>query len=76
MDNLRRDVVRRPAERLGRLPARDVLLAHPEVGDLDVAVLVEHDVVQLEVPVHHAVAVKVHDSDQNLSSVKTEMVFC
>ena len=76
MNDLRRDVVRGPAKGLGEDPVPDPLLAHPEVCDLDVSLLVEHDVVQLEVPVHHAVTVKVHDSDQNLSSVKTEMVFC
>ena len=76
MNDLRRDVVRGPAEGLGEDPVPDPLLAHPEVCDLDVSLLVEHDVVQLEVPVDHAVTVKVHDSDQNLSSVKTEMVFC
>ena len=71
MDNLRRDVVRRPAERLGRLPARDILLAHPEVGDLDVAVLVEHDVVQLEVTVHHAQGMEENDSNSNLRRIET-----
>lgn len=72
MNDLRRDVVRGPAEGLGEDSVPDPLLAHPEVCDLDVALLVQHDVVQLEVPVHHAVAVEVHDSYQNLSSVKTE----
>ena len=72
MNDLRRNVVWGPAEGLCEDSVPDPLLAHPEVCDLDVALLVQHDVVQLEVPVHHAVAVEVHDSYQNLSSVKTE----
>ena len=55
-------------------PLPDSLLAHPEVGNLDVALLVQHDVVQLEVPVDDPVVVKVHDSDENLSSIETEKI--
>lgn len=53
MNDLGRDVVRGPAERLGHHPAADILLAHTEVGDFDMSVLVQHDVVQLQVPVDH-----------------------
>jgi len=70
VDDLWCNVVRGPAERLCERPLPDALLAHPEVGDLDVALLVKHDVVQLEVPVDDAVIVKVHDSNQNLCSVE------
>ena len=55
-------------------PLSDSLLAHPKVGDLDVSLLVQHDVVQLEVPVDDPVVVKVHDSDENLSSIETEKI--
>ena len=58
MNDLWSDVVRSPTERLGHGPVTDVLLAHPKVGYLDVAVLVEHDVVQLEVPVDHTQGVE------------------
>ena len=46
-----RDVVRGAAEGLGELGV-DVLLAHAEVGELDVALPGQHHVVQLQVPVH------------------------
>jgi len=46
---LRRDVVGRAAEGASRVPALYVLLAHSEIGDLDVAAGVEHHVVQLQV---------------------------
>ena len=35
----------------------DVLFAHPEVGELDVALFGQHDVVKLQVPIHNALAV-------------------
>ena len=70
MNDLRRNVVRGPAEGLGEDPVPDPLLAHPEVCDLDVSLLVEHDVVQLEVPVDDAVRVEIHYSDENLCSVE------
>lgn len=47
--HFRCDVVGCPAERHGAPVADDVLLAHAEVGDLDVSVLVEKDVVKLQV---------------------------
>ena len=47
--DLRSDVVRRAAERHGSTVADDVLLAHAEVCDLDVAVPIQQHVVQLQV---------------------------
>ena len=71
MNDLRRDVVRGPAEGLGEDPVPDPLLAHPEVCDLDVSLLVEHDVVQLEVTVHHAQGMEENDSNSNLRRIET-----
>jgi len=48
------DVVRRSAERPRRSVADDALLAHAEVGDLDVSLGVQHHVVQLEISAHAA----------------------
>ena len=45
-------------------------LAEPEVRDLDVALLVEHHVVQLEVPVEHPVLVQIQQRDADLRSIK------
>ena len=53
MNYLRSDVVRGPAECLGHGPITDILLAHPEIRNLDVTVLIQHYVVQLEVSVDH-----------------------
>ena len=47
--DLGRDVVGRAAEGARGLVAEDALLAHAEVGDLDVALRVQHHVVQLEI---------------------------
>lgn len=44
------DIVRGATEGAGLFLPEDVLFAHPKVGDLDVAILVQHHVVQLEVP--------------------------
>ena len=70
MNYLWSDVVRGPAECLGHGPITDVLLAHPEVRDLDVPVLVQHDVVQLEVPVDHTQRVEEDDAHGYFSGVK------
>ena len=70
MNDLWSDVVRSPTERLGHGPVTDVLLAHPKVGYLDVAVLVEHDVVQLEVSVDHTQRVEEDDAHGYFSGVK------
>ena len=48
--HLGRDVVGRAAERRRLAVAHDVLLAHAEVGDLDVTFFVEQHVVQLQIP--------------------------
>ncbi len=48
LEHLGRQVLGRAAERLRRPAVRDVLLAQAKVGDLDVAVLVQQQVLQLQ----------------------------
>ena len=45
---LRGEVLGRAAERAGRVAVVDVLLAQPEVCNLDVTVVVEQEVLQLQ----------------------------
>ena len=45
------DIIWRATEGAGEVGITDVLPAHPEVGQLDVALAVQHHVVQLQVPV-------------------------
>ena len=54
---LGRDVVGSTAEGPGGAVAHDVLLAHAEVGDLDVSLGVQHHVVQLQVSAAHETSV-------------------
>ena len=70
MNDLWRDVVRSPAEGLGHGSIADVLLAHSKIRNLDMAVLVQHDVVQLEVSVDHTEGVEENNTDGNLGGVK------
>ena len=44
---LRGDVVRGPTEGLGGDSIKHVLLAHPKVGNFDMTLCVQHDVIQL-----------------------------
>lgn len=69
--DFRSNVVGRPAKRLGRLIPRDAFFAHSEVGDLDVPVLVQQNVVQLEVPVNDAASVKEEEPDRYFRSVES-----
>ena len=75
MDNLRSNVVWGPTERL-RGGIVHVLLAHPEVRDLDVPVLVQHDIVQLQVSVDDAQGMKEDDTDCYLSCIKPLNKYC
>ena len=70
MNDLWSDVVRSPTECLGHGPIADILLAHPEVRNLDVTVLVQHYVVQLEVSVDHTQRVEKNDAHGNFCCVK------
>ena len=47
-------------------------VAETEVRNLDVALYVEHNVVQLQVPVDHSVLVEEHDGDADFGSVESE----
>ena len=49
----------------------DVLFAHPEVGELDVALLGQHYVLQLQVPVDDALAVQKEEPQTDLSVIET-----
>ena len=53
---LRGDVIWGPAEGPGRDPIHHVLLTHPKIGNLDVALRIQHDVIQLQVPARKQVA--------------------
>lgn len=68
--NLRRNIVWGAAKSLGGVGLPNILLAHAKVGDLDVTVLVEEDVVQLEVTVDDAVVVEEEQPYCYLCSVK------
>lgn len=66
------DVVGRAAERLGGLVSRDALFAHAEVGNLDVAVLVQQHIVQLQVSINDSSRVQVEQPYCNLCRVEPE----
>lgn len=66
------DVIGSAAERFRRPVAVQALLAHAEVGDLDVPVLVEQDVVQLEIPVDDAATVQEEQADRYFRRVKPD----
>ena len=68
--NLRSDVVGRSAKCFGDFLSVDAFLAHAEIGDLDVSVLVEQDVVQLQIAVNDAPAVEEEESDGDFGSVE------
>ena len=53
----------------------NVLFAHPEVGELDVTLLGPHDVVELQVPVHNALAVQEQESQADLRTIETRSIF-
>lgn len=67
---LRRNVVRCAAERFRRLVAQDALLAHAEIGYLNVPVHVQQHVVQLQIAVHDAPRVQIKQPDSNLRRVE------
>ena len=71
MDDLRGYIVRGPTERLRHVVTTDVLLAHPEVRNLDVSILVQHDIIQLEVSVDHTQGMEENNTDGNFSGVKS-----
>ena len=64
-EQLRRHVLRRAADRLGGVSQPLELLREAEVDDLDVALLVEHDVLRLEVAVLHVQHLVHVDDDEN-----------
>ena len=47
-----------------------ILFAHAKVRNLDVAVLVQHDVVQLQVSVDDTQGMKENDTNRNLSRIE------
>ena len=68
-DDLWSEVLSRPTERHCRLAMVEVL-GETKVYDLDVAVCVDHDVLQLDVAVHDAALVELAQGHDDLSSVE------
>ena len=75
VNNLWGDVVWCPAKCLGGVPIHYALLAQPKVCNFDVALLVKHDVVQLEVPVDDPMAVEVENTNSYLCRIEPEQQF-
>ena len=69
LDNLRRHVVRGPAEGPGLVVIADVLLAQAEVCQFDVSLRVQENVGGLEVSVDNFVVVEKHQSHGDLRCV-------
>ena len=68
--DLGRDVVGRAAEGGGGVAGADALLAHAVVGELDVALVVEEDVVQLQIAVDDALLVEEVERQRDLGRVE------
>jgi hypothetical protein len=65
------DVVRCAAKGFGDFVSVDAFFAHAEVGDFDVTVLIQQDVVQLQVAVNDAPAVQEEQADGYFRRVET-----
>ena len=52
----------------------DVFFAHPKVSELDVALLGQHHVVQLQVPVDDALAVQEQEAQTDLSVIEAHSI--
>ena len=72
VNDLRSDILWGPTECSGGAPRSNANLTQTEVCNLNVALYVQHDVVQLEVPVDHPVLVEEHDGDADFGSVESE----
>lgn len=71
VSHLRSDIIGSAAERLGGLVPVDPLLAHTEVGYLDVTILVQEHVVQFQISVHYPTGVQVKQTDGYLAGVES-----
>ena len=73
--DLRRDVVRGPAEGGGRVALSDSFLAHPVVCKLDVTLVVQQNVVQLQISINNSSFVEIIQRQANLRTVKSGVLF-
>ena len=74
-EDLRRDVVRCPAECGGGVALADPFLAHPVVGKLDVTLVVKEDVVQLQISINDSSFVEIIQCQADLCTVKPGVLF-
>ena len=68
--HLRGNVIRSAAECPCLVAVIDPFLAEPKVGNLDVALGVQHDIVQLEVTVDDTPLVEVQQAKDDLGSIE------
>eukprot|EP00038_Savillea_parva_P007273 m.168960 g.168960 ORF g.168960 m.168960 type:complete len:347 (-) comp13031_c0_seq1:792-1832(-) len=74
-NNLRRNVIRRAAKGCGRVVFRAIFFAHAKIGNLNMAVIVQHHIVQLKVTVDYPSLVHKEQPRRNLGAVKPRAVF-
>ena len=67
---LRSDVIRCSTKCFGRIWSWNLFLAHAEIGDFDVTILIQEDVVQLEIAINDAMSVKKEETNCNFRRVK------
>jgi hypothetical protein len=69
-NDFRRQVLRRAAECVRRVGVQDPLLAQAEIGEDDVTLGVEEDVLRLQVPVDDGSGVEIAERRGNLGGVE------
>lgn len=73
--HLGRNVIWRPAEGGGGDAVEDTFLAHPKVCQLTVAVCIQQDVVQLQVPAEQEDNVRVHQQQAFGFNAQTDYLY-
>lgn len=69
-DHLRREILGRAAEGIGLFPALLHDLGKAEVGEHDVAIIVEQDILRLQVSVDDVAGVEIADCEGDLRGIK------
>jgi hypothetical protein len=75
-NHLRSYVIWSSAKSFRRFISLNVLLAHTKIGDLNVSVLIQQNIIQLQIAINNSARVKEEQTDGDFSRIKPKPETC
>jgi hypothetical protein len=74
LNHFRRHILSTPTEAIGNISALKSKFAQPEIGDLDVPINPNQQILRFEVSIHHSLLMQIHQSIKYFYKVESSVL--